>query len=257
MTGAGVCDLAHHGEPMQWFCPAVSSAPRRSTAVSAGSKPAAVLPTAVTSAAVSPAATPLAAATVAGDVATSPDNSAAADWEDICLTLSGDGAAYGRLVSRHQQAIARYVWRFSRDPVVHEDLVQTVFVEAYFQLRTFAGRSPWFHWLQVIATRVGFRHWKSQSRVRARGVVALDAATEPVMKAEISRQLEESEAAARVHATLQQLPPRDRLVITLLHLEEKSIAEIAELTGWSRTMVKVQAYRARAKLARLIKEPLE
>ncbi|OYW24741.1 MAG: hypothetical protein B7Z55_01325 [Planctomycetales bacterium 12-60-4] len=183
---------------------------------------------------------------------------AAADWDDIRASIAGDGAAYGRLVARHQQAIARYLWRFTRDPQVHEELVQTVFVEAYFQLGTFAGRSPLGHWLQVIATRTGYRHWKLQSQQRGRGVVSLAVAPEPAVSpaaATPDAKLESAEAAALVHACLERLPPRDRLVLTLLHLEEKTVAEIAGLTGWSQTMVKVQAYRARGKLARLLKEP--
>ncbi len=182
---------------------------------------------------------------------------AAADWDDIRASLAGDGSAYGRLVARHQQAIARYVWRFTRDPQVHEELVQTVFVEAYFQLGTFAGRSPLIHWLQVIATRTGYRHWKQQAKQRGRGTISLAIAPEPSgrQNAAGSTVVEAAEAAALVHASLERLPPRDRLVLTLLHLEEKSIAEIAGLTGWSQTMVKVQAYRARGKLARLLKEP--
>jgi RNA polymerase sigma-70 factor, ECF subfamily len=51
---------------------------------------------------------------------------------------------------------------------------------------------------------------------------------------------------------LDQLPPPARLVITLLEIEEKSVKEIAALTGWSETLVKVRAFRARAQMRRLI-----
>jgi RNA polymerase sigma-70 factor (ECF subfamily) len=56
---------------------------------------------------------------------------------------------------------------------------------------------------------------------------------------------------------LEKLSPRDRLVITLLHLEERSVAEAAEHTGWSQTMVKVQAFRARARLKKLLQQRAE
>ena len=54
--------------------------------------------------------------------------------------------------------------------------------------------------------------------------------------------------AALLHVLLNELPPRDRLVLTMIHIEERSIAETAELVGWSQVMVKVQAFRARKKL---------
>ncbi|HYR59333.1 MAG TPA: sigma-70 region 4 domain-containing protein, partial [Chthoniobacteraceae bacterium] len=44
------------------------------------------------------------------------------------------------------------------------------------------------------------------------------------------------------------LAPDDRLVLTLLDLEERSVAEISALTGWGRSAVKVRAFRARQKL---------
>ena len=60
-------------------------------------------------------------------------------------------------------------------------------------------------------------------------------------------------ASARelLDALLSQLPPDDRLVISLLDLEEKSVKEIARLTGWNVTLIKVRAFRARRKLRKL------
>ncbi len=55
-----------------------------------------------------------------------------------------------------------------------------------------------------------------------------------------------------VAAALEQLAPRDRLVLTLLYLESRSVAEAADLAGWSETMVKVQAHRARKRFRKLL-----
>jgi RNA polymerase sigma-70 factor (ECF subfamily) len=51
---------------------------------------------------------------------------------------------------------------------------------------------------------------------------------------------------------LETLNPDDRLVLTLLYLEEKSVAEIGTLTGWSRPLVKVRALRARARVRKAL-----
>jgi RNA polymerase sigma-70 factor (ECF subfamily) len=56
----------------------------------------------------------------------------------------------------------------------------------------------------------------------------------------------------RLHAALAQLSPKERLVITLLELEERSVQEISGLTGWSEGNVKVRAFRARAALRKLM-----
>jgi len=51
---------------------------------------------------------------------------------------------------------------------------------------------------------------------------------------------------------MSRLKPEDRLVITLFELEDRSVREVAELTGWSETRVKVRAFRARQALKRHI-----
>lgn len=170
----------------------------------------------------------------------------AVDVQDIQQTLGGDGDAYARLVARYQGEIGQWLWRFSRDRTVWEELVQTVFVEAYLHLSRFRREAPFLHWLRKIATRVGYHHWQAQARQRRRNVQPL--AVDPAVAVPEQDVSEQQDEAAMLHSLLAQLPPRDRLVLTLLHIEERSVAETAEMVGWSQVMVKVQAFRARKKL---------
>ena len=62
------------------------------------------------------------------------------------------------------------------------------------------------------------------------------------------------EARELVHKLLDQLKPEDRLVIQMLDLDQKTIAEISSLTGWGQSLVKVRAFRARRKLQKLFHE---
>jgi RNA polymerase sigma-70 factor (ECF subfamily) len=57
-----------------------------------------------------------------------------------------------------------------------------------------------------------------------------------------------------VHKLLNQLEPRDRLVLQMRDLEQKTLIEIRELTGWSITLIKVRAFRARRKLQKLFQQ---
>ena len=61
-------------------------------------------------------------------------------------------------------------------------------------------------------------------------------------------------ASELLEKLLSQLKPDDRLVIQLLDLDQKTVAEISVLTGWNQTVVKVRAFRARRKLQKLLKE---
>jgi RNA polymerase sigma-70 factor (ECF subfamily) len=65
---------------------------------------------------------------------------------------------------------------------------------------------------------------------------------------------EHAQAASElVGCLLAQLSPAARLVITLLEIEDRSVSEVAQLTGWSVPVVKVRAFRARAEMRKCLK----
>lgn len=176
----------------------------------------------------------------------------AMSFEDIRQSLQGDPEAYRRLIERHQEYIGRVLWRFSRDRRVHEELVQDVFVEAYLSLGRYRGKAPFVHWLSRIATRVGYRYWKQIDRQKNRESFTLEEWDQ--LPCDSGEKIDASQAAALVHRLLGQLPPRDRLVLTLRYIEECDVAETAQRTGWTKSMVKVQTWRARKKLEKLFTE---
>lgn len=177
---------------------------------------------------------------------------AADDLRDVESCRDGNTEAYRRLVDRYQQRIARMMWRFARDPETHEDLVQEVFIEAFQSLPTFKARAPFEHWLARIATHVGYRHWRMQARRSEIEVVPLEDWHE--LTAGEPEEMDTEKVAELLYSLIRQLPPRDRLVMTLRYIEDRSVEEAAQLTGWSVSMVKVQAWRARKKLEKLFEK---
>ncbi len=181
-------------------------------------------------------------------------DSATADWDDVKLTRRGDSEAYRRLIERHQDRVARMLWRFSRDRRVHEELVQDVFVEAYLSLSGYNGKAPLAHWLARIATRVGYRYWKEKARRKGTEAFDLQEWDEAVGAGLATQTLESDHAGQLLHQLLEQLAPRDRLVLTLRYLEQCDVVETARRTGWTKTLVKVQTLRARNRLRKLIEQ---
>jgi RNA polymerase sigma-70 factor (ECF subfamily) len=169
------------------------------------------------------------------------------DWSDVAASVGGDEEAYGRLVRRYEKPITGLLWRFTRDPVQCEELVQQVFVEAYFSLKTYRGDAPLLHWLRKIATRTGYRFWREKAREPQESSLPEPDVLEEIEAVEEDR-IDPAEAAAVLHSLLSRVPPDDRLVLTLLYFEECGTQEIAERMGWSRAKVKTQALRARRKM---------
>ena len=177
---------------------------------------------------------------------------AVAEIEDVRQSRQGDSDAYRRLIERNQEHVSRILWRFSRDRLVHEELVQDVFVEAYMSLRSYRGKAPFANWLSRIATRVGYRYWRQTARRHKTESFSLeewDSVADP--REPGSNEMDPGRAAALVHRLLAMLGPRDRLVLTLRYLEGCDVAETAHRTGWTRGMVKVQSLRARKRLGKL------
>jgi RNA polymerase sigma-70 factor (ECF subfamily) len=167
-----------------------------------------------------------------------------ADRKDIVACLEGDKDSYERLVRRYEMQITRLMWRFSRDPAECEELVQEVFVEAYFSLRSYRSRAPFLHWLRKIATRVGYRFWKQKEKRKA----FIPLADFDAVEKEDTNPVDSQAAAEILHSLLARLPKAERLILTLMYFEQYSTREIAEMMGSNRAMVKMRALRARKKL---------
>lgn len=165
----------------------------------------------------------------------------------IRACLSQDDNSFAELVGRYEGAVTSILWHFTRDRLVLEELVQDTFIEVHFSLHRFRKGAPFFPWLRVIATRVGYRYWGRRRRDSDR-IAALAAER---LRAEPRGP---SDVAEHVYSILELLNPKDRLVLTLQYFEGCNTKEIAERMGWTLSLVKVRAFRARRKLRKLLLE---
>lgn len=169
------------------------------------------------------------------------------DCADIAAALGGDGEGYARLMHRYEAPIARQMWRFTRNLTERDELVQEVFVEAYFSLRSYKQKAPFAHWLRTIAVRRGFRFWKQKEKQRK--LVPLEDWDGASNTPPDSSEGPSAEDAGRLlNRLLQRLKPEERVVMTLEYIEGNSVEQTARLLGWTQAMVKMRAYRAKKKL---------
>lgn len=140
--------------------------------------------------------------------------------------------------------------------VAEEDLSQEIFLKMFTRLDQYHGAVPFSHWVSRIAVTTCIDHLRSQQRRPEFRWADLSESEADVLDAVLtndSDQAPDDALAAHelVHKLLDQLKPDDRLVIQLLDLEQKTIAEISQLTGWNSSLIKVRAFRARRKLQKL------
>ena len=176
-------------------------------------------------------------------------------WPDerlVAAALDCDDGAFAALAARHKRQVLRIAARFARTPEELEELGQEVFLSAYEGLGRYRGDAPFSHWL----SRIAVRRCYDALRKRRREFETLplnDAA--PYMADGQDPGKEDAEAARELLSrAMRRLRPAERLVITLLELEERTVREVALLTGWTEVNVKVRAYRARKVLRKILEE---
>ena len=138
-----------------------------------------------------------------------------------------------------------------------EDLVQTVFMKVFANLESYSGRAPVEHWVSRIAVNTCFNELKAE-RIRPEWRWADLSEDEQRVLESMAGSQTEADAPTNLAAKdlleklLAGLNPSDRLLIQLLHLEERSVAEIRQITGWTVPVIKVRAFRARRKLQKYL-----
>jgi RNA polymerase sigma-70 factor (ECF subfamily) len=180
----------------------------------------------------------------------------ATDKELIAAVLDGDASSFEPLVERYQPRVFATARRYARREDEVEDIVQEIFIKAYQKLSTYRAEAPFEHWLMRMAVRTCYDFLRKHQRNREHNVTEISAEEndwlENVGEDTTEREAHRDAAKALVDRLLEGLSPDFRLVITLLEIEEKSVKEIAELTGWSVSLVKVRAYRARNQMRKML-----
>jgi RNA polymerase sigma-70 factor, ECF subfamily len=184
------------------------------------------------------------------------------DDELVAAARTGDESAFGRLFERHRRLVSRLGYRFfpRRDQV--EEIIQESFIKAYFALDDYqgGGEKSFVSWLARIAVRTCYDELR---RARRRGESSIGDLSEEEA-AYLHERLRDLSAGGNVEGAaisrdlanklLSRLRPDDRMVLALLKLEELSIAEISNLTGWTTAKVKMRSHRAQRGLRQLLRK---
>lgn len=178
------------------------------------------------------------------------------DWlECLSRVRERDEAAARALVNRLQNHVEKIVRAHLPRQEEIEDLMQDVFLKVFSRLEQFRGQVPFDHWVARIAVTTcidKLRAHRTRPSVRWSDLAdqeraALDAlATTDERDAKV-----DTNAWDVLEKLLAALSPAERLLITWLDLEERSIAEVCAQTGWNSGVVRIRAFRARRKLKAL------
>lgn len=173
----------------------------------------------------------------------------------------GDSASAEALVHHLHPLVRTWVRHHLPRRESEEDLVQQVLIKVFQKLDGYAPREgvPFEHWVSRLAVRTCLDALRAERSRPEWRMADLSAGETEWLHFLLERQSEPPpdhafDAKAIVTRLLALLSPPDRLVLTLLDLEQRSTHEISAQTGWTRPMVKMRAMRARMKLRKLARE---
>jgi RNA polymerase sigma-70 factor (ECF subfamily) len=164
---------------------------------------------------------------------------------------AGERHAFDELVRRHQRAIYYLALRYLGNDADAADLTQKTFVRAFKSLDGFRGAASLRTWLYRIAINLSLNHIRDHRREVAADLTDVPHEDLAVAPLGASRVIEDQNAAA-VRRAIEQLPPKQRMVLELRIYDELSFREVAELAGCSENSAKVNFHHAVKRLRAIV-----
>ena len=184
---------------------------------------------------------------------TFPESDIRTDEELVRIVAGGDVDCFEVLIIRYQSRVFGMARKYFRNESDAEDVVQAIFTKTFQKLSSYKGTAPFEHWfmrLSLNACYDALRRKRNRPDQTISDMLFDDESWQDRLSniPDASDRVGLEEARELVYTVLGQISDRARIVLTLQELEGRSIREITEITGWSESLVKVQAFRARKEM---------
>ena len=182
------------------------------------------------------------------------------DLQLVELVLAGDETAFELLFERYKRMVAAIASRYFQRPEQIEEIVQISFTKVYFELKDFRGRYDFSlaSWLGRITTNACLDTLRTQKRKPENLHCELSQSETDFL---LANALQAGQSAEKFHIErdlveklLSHLKAEDRAILQMLDVEEMSVSEVAELTGWSNSKIKIRVHRARNALRKILRK---
>ncbi|HZS44891.1 MAG TPA: RNA polymerase sigma factor [Blastocatellia bacterium] len=179
------------------------------------------------------------------------------DDQLVSAALEGDDTAYKQLMDRHSQRVFSIIGSYFKQPDLREEIAQDVFVKAYFALKSYGKGERFDAWLARIAVNRCYDELRRRKRHPEMSFTDITDDEDTWLEGAVAKsaketfKMEQGREVARdlAEKLLATLPADDRLVLSLIDGEDYSLAEVADMTGWTVGKIKMKAMRARRRLS--------
>ncbi|WP_299241587.1 sigma-70 family RNA polymerase sigma factor [uncultured Aquimarina sp.] len=182
------------------------------------------------------------------------------DFIHIEKIRQGDFEALSYIVDKYKDMVYNIALKIVKNKIEAEDIAQESFIKVYQQIHTFKKESKFSTWLYTITYRTAI-YGLRKNKINTQPIVNED--HEKLKSQNLSQQesLQYKDTQYFVKLAINSLPSIEGLLITLFYIDENSIEEIHDITGLSKSNIKIKLFRARKKLKKqlngLLKDELK
>ena len=177
----------------------------------------------------------------------------ATDRHLVKMVLKGDTSAFETIITNTQGLVIKIVYKMIENNLDREDLIQEIYLKAYYKLSSFTFKSKLSTWIGAISynTCINFLEKKKipiiqiyDNEVNELGNVEERSLMRFFIN-ETDDYMLKKERTQILQAEIEKLSPVYKTLITLFHNEELSYDEISKITGLPKGTLKSYLHRAR------------
>jgi len=159
--------------------------------------------------------------------------------EKVC---QGDTESFRYFLKKYKDMAFSLSVSILKDEFIAEEVVQESFIKAFNGIKSFNSKSSFRTWFYRIVLNEAFQRRK---KIKREFIEFQPEYNEEIVDESILLALDKDELIHNINEALKMLPDRESVVLRLFYLEEESIKDVCEITGWSESNTKVILHRAR------------
>lgn len=174
---------------------------------------------------------------------------------NIQKVLNGDAEAFRFIINQHKDRAYALAMSVVKNEFTAKDVVQTAFVKAYTKLNMFKGDAKFSTWLHRIVINEAFKTQGNQPQNHS----AIDEVNPAQLSPETNKIFSKMDADHQryyINEALKNISAKYSLALRLFYLQEYSVNEVSEVTGWSNSNTKVILHRSRNKMKEVLSDLL-
>jgi RNA polymerase sigma factor (sigma-70 family) len=168
----------------------------------------------------------------------------------IQKVLNGDADSFRFIIKTYKDMAYSLAMSVVKDDLIAREVIQTSFVQAYINLSSFKSKSKFSTWLYRIVINEAFKVKKREGRnfIIFGNLSVFNASGTD----DLTKKIDEDEQQYYINKAMEMLSSKESLILRLFYLEDNSIDDISDITGWTNSNIKVILHRARINMSRIL-----